>query len=124
MGKQPNAILAQISLKKSMDQVVSGIACDPRFTLTPVWARVFRGTALGGAQPAVAEASAAGGVNSRMHEAVQRDRSGNPDEASRRVRDLDNNQGCEIILNAEATGASFAVNDVAHDIENYVISRI
>lgn len=70
---------------------------------------------------AIAEANAAGGINGRMLEAVQRDSRGKPDEASRMVRDLVNNEGCDIILNAEASGASFAVNEVARDIEKFTM---
>lgn len=70
---------------------------------------------------AIAEANAAGGINGRMLEAVSRDSKGKPDEASRMVRDLVNNEGCDIILNAEASGASFAVNEVARDIKKLTI---
>lgn len=70
---------------------------------------------------AIAEANAAGGINGRMLEAVSRDSKGKPDEASRMVRDLVNNEGCDIILNAEASGASFAVNEVARDIKKFTM---
>lgn len=72
-------------------------------------------------QLAIAEVNAEGGINGRMLEAVQRDSKGKPDEASRMVRDLVNNEGCEIILNAEASGASFAVNEVARDIKKFTM---
>ena len=70
---------------------------------------------------AIAEINAAGGINGRMMEAVSRDSKGKPDEASRMVRDLVNNEGCDIILNAEASGASFAVNEVARDIKKLTV---
>lgn len=70
---------------------------------------------------AISEINAAGGINGRMMEAVSRDSKGKPDEASRMVRDLVNNEGCEIILNAEASGASFAVNEVARDIRKFTM---
>ena len=72
-------------------------------------------------QLAVKEVNEAGGINGRMLEAVSRDSKGKPDEASRMVRDLVNNEGCEIILNAEASGASFAVNEVARDIKKFTV---
>lgn len=72
-------------------------------------------------QLAIKEVNEAGGINGRMLEAVSRDSKGKPDEAARMVRDLVNNEGCEIILNAEASGASFAVNEVARDIEKYTM---
>ena len=73
---------------------------------------------------AAKEANDAGGIDGRMFEIVSRDSRGKPDEASRMVRDLVNNEGCEIILNAEASGASFAVNEVARDIKKFTIHAI
>ncbi|MGC1441396.1 MAG: ABC transporter substrate-binding protein, partial [Burkholderiaceae bacterium] len=73
---------------------------------------------------AAKEANDAGGINGRMFEIVSRDSRGKPDEASRMVRDLVNNEGCEIILNAEASGASFAVNEVARDIKKFCVHAI
>lgn len=81
-------------------------------------------TASVGARMAVKEANDAGGVNGRMLELVIRDSAGKPDDAARIVRDLVNNDGCEVILNAEASGASFAVNEVVRDIKRYCMHSI
>ncbi|MEZ5650382.1 MAG: ABC transporter substrate-binding protein [Burkholderiaceae bacterium] len=81
-------------------------------------------SALDAIKMAAEEANAAGGIAGRMIEVVSRDSKGKPDEASRMVRDLANNEGCEIILNAEASGASFAVNEVVRDIKKFCIHSV
>ena len=73
---------------------------------------------------AAQEANEAGGINGRMIEVISRDSKGKPDEASRMVRDLVNNEGCEIILNAEASGASFAVNETVRDTKKFCIHSV
>lgn len=69
----------------------------------------------------VRRVNAAGGIDGRMLELVVRDSRGKPDEAARMTRDLVNNEGCEIILDAEASSASFAVNEVVRDVKRYCI---
>lgn len=81
-------------------------------------------SALAGVQMAVKEVNAAGGIDGRMLEIVSRDSAGKPDDAARIVRDLVNNDGCEIILNAEASGATFAVNEVVRDIKKFCVHSI
>jgi len=66
----------------------------------------------------------AGGVDGRMIELVTRDSKGKPDEAARMTRDLVNNEGCEIVLNAEASGATFAVNETVRDIKRFCIHSV
>src|SRR3546814_14151511 len=44
-----------------------------------------------------------------------------PDEAARMTRDLVNNEGCEIILDGEASSGSFAVNEVARDVKRVCV---
>lgn len=63
----------------------------------------------------------AGGIEGRTLELVTRDSRAKPDEAARMTRDLVNNEGCEIIIDAEASGASFAVNEVVRDMKQYCI---
>jgi len=63
----------------------------------------------------------AGGINGRPIELVVRDSRGKPDEAARMTRDLVNNEGCDVILDAEASSASFAVNEVVRDIKKFCI---
>jgi branched-chain amino acid transport system substrate-binding protein len=64
------------------------------------------------AQMAIEEFNASGGLDGRMLELVTRDSKGRPDEAARVVRELINSDGCQIILDAEASSAAFAVQEV------------
>jgi len=67
-------------------------------------------------QIAVKQFNEAGGVNGRTVEIVDRDSKGRPDEAAKVTRDLINNDGCEIIIDGEASSGAFAVNEVIRDI--------
>jgi len=58
----------------------------------------------------------AGGLGGRKIELVVRDSKGNPQEAARVSRELVNNDGCEIILDCEASSAAFAIHEVARDL--------
>jgi branched-chain amino acid transport system substrate-binding protein len=58
----------------------------------------------------------AGGINGRKLELVDRDSKGRPDEAAKVTRDLINNDGCEIIIDGEASSGSFAVHEVIRDL--------
>ena len=58
----------------------------------------------------------AGGMNGRMVEVVDRDSQGRPDLAAKTARDLINNDGCEILLDGEASSGAFAVHEVARDL--------
>lgn len=60
--------------------------------------------------------NAAGGLNGRRIEMVVRDSKGQPQEASRVARELVNTDGCEILLDAEASSGAFAVHEVARDL--------
>jgi branched-chain amino acid transport system substrate-binding protein len=61
--------------------------------------------------------NAAGGLGGRMIEIVARDSKGKPDEAASVTRQLVNSEGCEIILDAEASSGAFAVQEVARDLK-------
>lgn len=74
-----------------------------------------------GAMCTVRRVNAAGGIDGRMLELVVRDSRGKPDEAARMTRDLVNNEGCEIILDGEASSGSFAVNEVIRDIKRVCV---
>lgn len=67
-------------------------------------------------QLAFAQINAAGGINGRKFELVDRDSKGRPDEAAKVTRDLINNDGCEIIIDGEASSGSFAVHEVIRDL--------
>ena len=68
------------------------------------------------AQIAVEEFNAAGGVNGKKIELVDRDSKGSPDEAAKVARDLINSDGCEILIDAEASSGSFAVQEVVREL--------
>lgn len=68
------------------------------------------------AQIAIEEFNAAGGVNGKTIELVDRDSKGAPDEAARVSRDLVNSDGCEILIDAEASSGSFAVQEVVREL--------
>ncbi len=58
----------------------------------------------------------AGGINGRKIELVVRDSKGAPQEAAKVTRDLINNDGCQIIIDAEASSGAFAVQEVIREI--------
>jgi len=60
--------------------------------------------------------NAAGGLNGRKIEMVVRDSKGLPQEAARVSRELINTDGCEILLDGEASSGAFAVHEVARDL--------
>lgn len=68
------------------------------------------------AQLAFNQINAAGGINGRKFELIDRDTKGRPDEAAKVTRDLINNDGCEIIIDAEASSGAFAVHEVVRDL--------
>ena len=78
-------------------------------------------TVLAGMKVAADEINDAGGIDGRKIEIISRDSKAKPDEAARLTRELVNNEGCDVLLNAEASSASFAVNEVARDIKKYCI---
>ncbi|MDR3488086.1 MAG: ABC transporter substrate-binding protein [Bradyrhizobium sp.] len=62
--------------------------------------------------------NAAGGFLGRPIEFVFRDSKGQPQEAARVARELVNSTGCELLIDAEASSASFAVQEVVRDLGN------
>jgi branched-chain amino acid transport system substrate-binding protein len=60
--------------------------------------------------------NAAGGLTGRPIQIVLRDSKGQPQEAARVARELVNTDGCEVLLDAEASSSSFAVQEVARDL--------
>jgi branched-chain amino acid transport system substrate-binding protein len=60
--------------------------------------------------------NAAGGLAGRQVEMVVRDSKGQPQEAARVSRELVNTDGCEILIDAEASSGAFAVQEVAKDL--------
>ena len=67
------------------------------------------------AQMVVDAFNAAGGLDGRSIELISRDSKGKPDEAARVVRELINNDGCQIILDSEASSGAFAVQEVVRE---------
>jgi branched-chain amino acid transport system substrate-binding protein len=64
----------------------------------------------------VGKINAAGGLAGRRIEMVIRDSKGHPQEAARVARELINSDGCEILIDAEASSGAFAVHEVARDL--------
>jgi branched-chain amino acid transport system substrate-binding protein len=60
--------------------------------------------------------NASGGLAGRMIEIVLRDSKGQPQEAARVARELVNADGCEILIDAEASSGAFAIHEVARDL--------
>lgn len=81
-------------------------------------------TASIGARMAVDAFNEAGGIDGRMVDLVIRDTKGNPDEAAKITRELLNTEGCELILNAESSGGTFAVHEVMRDTGKYCMHSI
>ncbi|GJD53231.1 hypothetical protein OPKNFCMD_6003 [Methylobacterium crusticola] len=67
-------------------------------------------------QLAFRQINEAGGIAGRPLELVERDSKGRPDEAAKVTRDLINNDGCEIIIDGEASSGAFAVHEVIRDL--------
>lgn len=67
-------------------------------------------------QLAFRQINEAGGIGGRTLELVDRDSKGRPDEAAKVTRDLINNDGCEIIIDGEASSGAFAVHEVIRDL--------
>lgn len=64
----------------------------------------------------VEKVNAAGGLAGRPIEMVVRDSKGQPQEAARVSRELINSDGCEFLIDAEASSGAFAVHEVARDL--------
>src|SRR5262249_59363182 len=60
--------------------------------------------------------NAAGGFLGRKIEFVYRDSKGQPQEAARIARELVNSEGCELLIDAEASSGAFAVQEVIRDL--------
>src|SRR5260370_35926391 len=65
--------------------------------------------------------NAAGGLAGRQIEMVIRDSKGQPQEAARVPRELVNTDGCELLIDAEASSGAFAVHEVARDLGVFCI---
>ena len=64
----------------------------------------------------VDKVNAAGGIGGRKLELVIRDSRGAPDQAAKTTRDLINTEGCEVIIDAEASSGAFAVQEVIREL--------
>ncbi len=61
--------------------------------------------------------NAAGGMGGRKIEIITRDSKGKPDEAANNTRQLINSEGCEIIIDGEASSGAFAVQEVIRELK-------
>lgn len=68
------------------------------------------------AQMEIDKLNGAGGLTGRKIELIVRDSKGQPQEAARVTRELVNTDGCEIIIDAEASSGAFAVQEVVRDL--------
>ena len=68
------------------------------------------------AQIEVERINATGGLAGRTIELVVRDSKGQPQEAARVARELVNSDGCEILVDSEASSGAFAVQEVVRDL--------
>lgn len=68
--------------------------------------------------------NAAGGLGGRKIELIDRDSKGRPEEAARLVRELIESQGCDIIIDGEASGTAFAVHEVVRGSKALCIHAI
>ena len=73
-------------------------------------------TSVGGLKVVFDKVNESGGINGRKIEMVVRDSKGAPQEAAKVTRDLINNDGCQIIIDAEASSGAFAVQEVIREI--------
>ena len=73
-------------------------------------------TSVGGLKSVFDKVNEAGGINGRKIELVVRDSKGAPQEAAKVTRDLINNDGCQIIIDAEASSGAFAVQEVIREV--------
>ena len=69
----------------------------------------------------VDKVNASGGLAGRPIEMVIRDSKGQPQEAARVARELVNTDGCELLIDAEASSGAFAVHEVARDLGVFCI---
>lgn len=72
----------------------------------------------------VEKINAAGGLAGRQIEMVIRDSKGQPQEAARVARELINTDGCEMLIDGEASSGAFAVHEVARDLGVFCIHTI
>jgi branched-chain amino acid transport system substrate-binding protein len=70
----------------------------------------------GAIQPEIDRINAAGGLLGRQIQPIYRDSKGQPQEAARVARELVNTDGCEILLDAEASSGAYAVQEVVRDL--------
>ena len=73
------------------------------------------------AQLEVDKFNAAGGLGGRPIELIVRDSKGKPEEAASVSRAMINTDGCDFLIDAEASGASFAVQEVVRDLKVFCV---
>jgi branched-chain amino acid transport system substrate-binding protein len=96
-----------------VDALQAGRALAGRFA-GPI---ALLGTSSRGAiQPEIDRINAAGGLPGRQLQPIYRDSKGQPQEAARVARELVNTDGCEILVDAEASSGSYAVQEVVRDL--------
>ncbi len=74
-------------------------------------------SSVAGAKMVFDKFNAEGGLGGRKIELITRDTRAKPEEAAKAVRDLVNGDGCNIIVGAEASSASFAIQEVMRGLD-------
>jgi len=102
----PNIVAAQAKgpIKIGMPTILSGVVA------------LVGQSSRAGALMEIDAINIAGGIGGRKLELIVRDSKSKPDEAAKVTRDLVNNDGCEIILDAESSASSFAVQEVIREL--------
>ncbi|WP_206539625.1 ABC transporter substrate-binding protein [Ruegeria sp. ANG-S4] len=98
----PGILKAQAAdtIKVGMPTILSGVVS------------ILGESSVAGAKLVFDEFNAQGGLDGREIELITRDSRAKPEEAAKTVRDLVNGEGCNIIIDAEASSGSFAVQEV------------
>ena len=102
-GGFPNILKAENNIKIGIPTILSGRVAQLGISVTNA------------IKIAVNNFNNAGGLDGRNIELIIRDSRAKPDEAARVCRDFINSDKVDAIINAEASGASFAVQEVVRE---------
>ena len=99
----PNILKAENNIKIGIPTILSGRVAQLGISVTNA------------IKMSVNNFNNAGGLDGRNIELIVRDSRAKPDEAARVCRDFINSDKVDVIINAEASGASFAVQEVVRE---------
>ena len=110
------AMLAAPSIVRAQDTVKTGTVRVGMPTILSGPIALLGTSQRNAAQTEVERINASGGLAGRRIELIVRDSKGQPQEAARVSRELVNSDGCEILIDAEASSGAFAVQEVVRDL--------